>query len=40
MSQQLRLPVLSHKFITPCPSIAKELFFDQWKAIRCALSGG
>ncbi|KAF5828063.1 armadillo-type protein [Dunaliella salina] len=30
--QDLRLPVLPHKFVIPEPAISKELFFSQWKA--------
>ncbi|MEW5308641.1 MAG: hypothetical protein WDW38_000584 [Sanguina aurantia] len=35
MTQQLQLPVLSHKFLVPEPAIAKELFFETWKQYRC-----
>ena len=31
VDQPLELPVASHKFLLPEPSIAKELFFEQWK---------
>ena len=29
---RLKLPVAMHKFMAPEPGIAKEFFFDQWKA--------
>jgi len=31
--QQLQLPIVPHKFFEPAPTIPKELFFEQWKAL-------
>lgn len=31
-TQMLRLPLLSHKFLVPEPSISKDLFFSTWKS--------
>ncbi|KAG1667410.1 hypothetical protein FOA52_004827 [Chlamydomonas sp. UWO 241] len=33
VEQGLKVPVASHRFVVPEASIAKELFFEQWKAI-------
>lgn len=33
VKQDLQLPVGTHKFVMPEPGIAKEFFFDQWKAL-------
>ena len=34
VQQQLRLPILPHKFVVPEPSINTALFFEQWKAYK------
>lgn len=30
--QELKLPLSNHKFLVPEPHVAKEAFFDTWKA--------
>ena len=39
VAQDLRLPVASHKFVMPEPIIAREIFFEQWKALGWVLTG-